>query len=379
MGKTVDDIVKRVPAVPGLRGAVKRGLRVTGLIPEKNGSSQKALTYGSSAGDDRDQPSTSRYQENAPAPWGLGHLAVYAEELPKVRQKDLKGFFYIPLRLERRFHREEYEYEGKTCVHRAFESDLEHKALQWNNWRTRAGKDPYWPIVKSHSMTEKTWLRSKPLAGLEPGKTKLYILLNKLKGNQSDSDSKQVIGGYEAPISGLGPFGRLTSGERLWTAKDFAKHIQQAGLNQDYRFIRFYIPFSACPNNKWAEKFARSFVEEMNKLGYHRLTVRGYRGEVSMDYREFPHGGGFHRYSRLLIRRDQWDEEHDVRPKELRFEISSWDVDSRSNTERALALARDGYRHAKNTIKRATDTFQNETTSRLLRHGFSHLKDKMIG
>jgi hypothetical protein len=376
--------------IPYIRGAAKRIARAAGVMPPKNSMSSSKVIAHLPSGDGRslgmsalghpsmedsfDQPSTSQGYEDALVPWELGEIAPYAEELPKVRQKDLKGVFYIPLRLERHAHREEYDYGGKKCVHIAHESNLEHSALQWNSWRVKAGKAPYWPIVKPHSMTETTWLRLKPLAELDPGKTKLYILLEKLKGNQCESDL--VIGGYEAPVTGLGPFGRLAAGQRLWNAEAFAKHLRQAGLDQDYRFIRFYIPFSGCLANEWAEKFVRQFVKEMGKLGYHRLSVRGYRGEVSLEYKEFSNGGGFHRYARLL----DWDRSDDphVRPKAVCFEVNSWDVDCRSSTGKAYDFLKGSYKNVKRSYRKAKETVQQKAACQVMSYGYSHLKKKHL-
>jgi hypothetical protein len=371
--------------IPFVRGAAKRIARATGVMPPKNGmSSSKAIAHlpsGESRGlgyssieDSLDEPSTSHGSENALVPWGLGHIAPYAEELPEVRQRDLSGVFYIPIRLELHSHREEYEYEGRKCVHIAHESDLEHSALRWNSWRVQAGKTPYWPIVKPHYMTETTWLRRKPLADLDPGKTKLYILLEKLKGSQSDSDP--VIGGYEAPVTGLGPLGRLTSGQRLWNAEAFAKHLQQAGLDQDYRFIRFYVPFSGYQTNDLVVKFVRQFVKAMGRLGYHRLSVRGYRGEVSLDHKQYANGGGFHRYSRLLDW-DQWDHPL-VRPKTFSFEVNSWDVDCRSRSDKAYDLLKGSYKNVRQSYRKVKETIQQKAACQVLSYGYSHIKKKHL-
>ncbi|MFC7398900.1 hypothetical protein ACFQU1_16985 [Chelatococcus sp. GCM10030263] len=376
---------------PLVRGAAKRIARAAGVMPPKNaGPPSRAVTHMpraehsrrgmpaldySSMEDSFDQPSTSSSYDDALVPWGLSHIAPYAEELLKVHQKDLKGFFYIPLRLKRRIHREEYKYEGKEYIHNAYESNVEHGALIWNKWRTVAGKAPYEFIIKPDYMSEKRWLRSEPLKELDPATTKLYILLENVSGYQNNKNV--VIGGNEAPICGLGPFGCFTSGQRLWNAKEFADHLKRCRLNEAYCHIRFYVPFSICYDSELAEKFATDFVKEMHQHGYDYLRVRVYRGEPSFDYKELSNGRGFHRYARYIVGRDRW-EEGQARPKELSFEIKSSDVDSRSNAEKTIDLVKDGCRNAKKKIKKAKNAIQQKAASQVLGYGYSHIKKKHL-
>lgn len=195
---------------------------------------------------------------------------------------------------------------------------LKELAQIWNEQRFRARKGLYGILQKPNDMQETAWLTTRPLRDVDC-ETKLYILLDAhVPGHAGDG----IIGGVEAPVTytmarGAGtreerPFNPLrpvqkllnngfASRERAWSPEEFARHLREAGLSADFRFIRLYIGFSHYVKSKHDNApydshpgcaFAKALAAAMNKLGYKHLEIRGYFGmlamggdNISKDYR----------------------------------------------------------------------------------------------
>ncbi|CAH1672624.1 conserved hypothetical protein [Chelatococcus asaccharovorans] len=185
---------------------------------------------------------------------------------------------------------------------------LKGLAQIWNQHRFSTGKGLYGVLHKPDDMLERAWLATRPLRDLDC-EAKLYVLLD---ADVPGHAGENIVGGVEDPVaysmekkagtrevrsanplSPLLKFGNncFVSDEHIWSPKDFARHMGEAGLPTDFRFLRVYVGFShyvkskhegACYDSHPGCAFVKEFTAAMNKNGYKHLEVRGYFGMLSM-------------------------------------------------------------------------------------------------
>ncbi|CAH1661511.1 conserved hypothetical protein [Hyphomicrobiales bacterium] len=358
---TLPEIIKRVPFA---RGAAKKIGRATGVLPPKHGGGREPLAL---PGPSASPPSSSG--PVAPArPKRQLQKAICAgsqsEDSLGLADRRRQGLIYIPIRSRK----------------------LKELAQIWNEQRFLAGKGLYGILCKPDDMLEGTWLARRPLRELDC-EVKLYVLLD---GQVPGHAGEQVIGGVEDPVNYSEARRRGTpearpnpiliaprklasntfcSNEKTWSPSDFAKHLKEAGLSADFRFIRLYIGFSQYVKSKHGGAaydghpgcaFAKEFAAAMNKLGYKHLEIRGYFGMLAMGGNDLSKD---HRYTKIYSENPHPSAAPDYfKPSQQSFVYYSNTDDVRSGTllgrtvqaaEKATTFARNPFDYMRNSIRKS--------------------------
>ncbi|MBX3539876.1 MAG: hypothetical protein KF735_19710 [Chelatococcus sp.] len=301
-------------------------------------------------------PPRAKRQQQFAVPVGASREAE--PETPKQRRQ---GLVYIPIRSKK----------------------LKELARIWNEQRFLAGKGLYGILHKPDDMLESNWLARRPLRDLDCD-VKLYIMLDAhIPGHAGE----QAIGGVEEPVAysrtkTVGtpeprPNAALVapkklvsnsfcSNEKTWSPSEFARHLKDAGLSADFRFLRLYIGFSQYVKSKHNGAaydshpgcgFAKEFAAAMNKLGYRHLEIRGYFGMLAMGGDDISRD---HRYTKIYFESPQASTGPDYfKPSQKSFVYYSHTDDVRSGTttgqivqtiEKAPGFFRDKFNSARSSL-----------------------------
>ena len=280
---TMPEIIRKIP---GARGVGKAVGRATGVLPSK-GAGAGAIMPGLSGPPPSSPPGPGASpRPNQPSQGADGAGSSADDDEPVTSKLRRQGLIYIPLRSRK----------------------LKGLAQIWNQHRFSAGKGLFGVLCKPDDMLQGAWLATRPLRDLDC-EAKLYVLLD---ADVPGHAGKNIVGSVEDPVTysmqkkagtreprsanPLAPLLKLgnnciVSNERMWSPKDFARHMRDAGLPSDFRFLRLYVGFSqyvkskhegACYDSHPGCAFVKEFTAAMNKNGYKHLEVRGYFGMLSM-------------------------------------------------------------------------------------------------
>jgi hypothetical protein len=198
----------------------------------------------------------------------------------------------------------------------ATEELISEYAELWNDGRKQKGKSTYPVLGSLENGTSKMLRRIRGqglLKDVLPGK-KLYIVshgtgdyktVSKLANGERAPQRRETLAHDLAKRIGL-PFGKIptlkeakgtpapkrwnqdgTAIRRAYTPEALAKHMAAEGLNKNHTDIRLFSCGSGTSTGT-EESFARRFYVAMHGLGYKKLVVYGYLGELRSAYSSKP-------------------------------------------------------------------------------------------